>query len=86
MLIGQLPDLRETQSGKDLIAIGRTEGKIEGKTEGKIEALMQLLEIRFGAIPTTLRAQIVQIKSMSELDTLYKKAIRISSLTDFSCD
>ena len=32
MLLGQLPDLRETQSDKDLVAIGRVEGKTEGKS------------------------------------------------------
>ncbi len=32
MLIGELTDLRETQSGKELIQIGKEEGKIEGGT------------------------------------------------------
>jgi hypothetical protein len=30
MLLGQLPDIRDTQLGKDLIAIGISEGKLEG--------------------------------------------------------
>ena len=77
MLIGQLPDLRETQSGKDLIAIGRSEGKIEG--------LIELLEIRFGEIPKPLRDELLQIKSIVAVDALYKKALAISSLRDFSC-
>ena len=77
MLIGQLPDLRETQSGKDLIAIGRSEGKIEG--------LIELLEIRFGEIPKPLRNELLQIKSIVAVDALYKKALAISSLRDFSC-
>lgn len=93
MLIGQLPDLRETQSGKDLIAIGRSEGKnegklegkLEGKIEGKIEGLIELLEIRFGEIPKPLRDELLQIKSIVAVDALYKKALAISSLRDFSC-
>ena len=85
MLIGQLPDLRETQSDKDLIAIGRSEGKNEGKLEGKIEGLIELLEIRFGEIPKPLRNELLQIKSIVAVDALYKKALAISSLRDFSC-
>ena len=73
MLVGQLPDLRETQSGKDLIAIGRSEGKIEGKIEGLIEGSIQLLEIRFGEIPKPLRDELLQIKSTVAVDALYKK-------------
>jgi predicted transposase YdaD len=34
MLLGQLPDLRDTQAGKDLIAIGVQEGVKEGIKEG----------------------------------------------------
>lgn len=34
MLLGQLPDLRDTQAGKDLIAIGVQEGIKEGIKEG----------------------------------------------------
>ena len=29
MLLGKLPNLRDTQTGKDLIAIGAEEGKIQ---------------------------------------------------------
>ena len=65
MMLGQLPDLRDTQSGKDLIAIGRLEGnregKLEGKLEGKREALLELLEIRFGGLSHELREQIVRV-------------------------
>ena len=39
MLLGKLPNLRDTQTGKDLIAIGVEEGKVIGK----IQILEQLL-------------------------------------------
>jgi predicted transposase YdaD len=79
MLAGQLPDLRETQSGKDLIAIGRAEGKAEGKAEG----LLKLLEIRFGEVPGTLREGIQKIDSDQRIDSLYELALRITKLSDF---
>jgi len=41
MLLGQLPDLRGTRSGKDLIEIGRNEGLREGIREGKQEGLRE---------------------------------------------
>ncbi len=34
MLIGQLPNLRDTQSGKELIAIGKQEGREQGLEQG----------------------------------------------------
>lgn len=75
MLVGQLPDLRETQPGKDLIAIGRAEGKAEW--------LLRLLEIRFGEVPGTLREGIQKVHSDQRIDSLYELALRITKLSDF---
>jgi len=75
MLIGQLPDLRETQSGKDLIAIGKVEGKAEG--------LVKLLEVRFGKLAVNLKKQILKIESDGQLDRLYEHALSITKLADF---
>lgn len=80
MLVGQLPDLRETQSGKDLIAIG----KVEGKAEGKAEGLVMMLEIRFGQIPDSLREAIRKIESEKLIDSLYERALKVSTLSDFT--
>ena len=35
MFIQQLPELRDTRVGQELIAIGKQEGKAEGKAEGE---------------------------------------------------
>ena len=75
MLVGQLPDLRETQSGKDLIAIGKAEGKAEG--------LLRLLEIRFGEVPSTLRNEIQRIDSDERMDSLYELALKVPTLSEF---
>ena len=92
MLVGQLPDLRETQSGKDLIAIGKVEGKVEGKAEGlaegkaegKAEGLVILLGIRFGEIPTSLQDAIRKIDNEKLIDSLYERALKVSKLSDFT--
>ena len=45
MLLGKLPDIRETQTGKDLIAIGVEQGIEKGKEIGKIQILEQILDL-----------------------------------------
>lgn len=82
MMLGQLPDLRDTQSGKDLIAIGRLEGEREGKLEGKREALLEALEIRFGGVSSELREQIMKIDSIDSIDRIYKSSLTASKLSD----
>ena len=75
MLLGELPDLRETQSGKDLIQIGKEEGKIEGKIEGKREDLVRVLEKKFGKLPADTRQRIGQLDSVAKLEDLLLQAL-----------
>ena len=86
MMLGQLPDLRDTQSGKDLIAIGKLEGeregKLEGKLEGKREALLEVLEIRFGGVSSELKEQILKIDSIDSINRIYKCSLTASKLSD----
>ena len=50
-ILGELPDLRDTQTGKDLIAIGERVGMIKGERDD----LTRLLTRQFGALrPTSL--------------------------------
>ena len=44
MLIGELPDLRETQAGRDLIAIGIRQGIDIGIEKGELIGQIRLLE------------------------------------------
>jgi len=76
MLVGQLPDLRDTQSGKDLIAIGVKEG-IE---KGKRQSLVQVLESRFGPIDSALNEKVEAIKGAELLDKFFRRALSIHSL------
>ncbi len=78
MMLGQLPDLRDTQSGKDLIAIGKREGKLEGKRE----ALLEVLEIRFGEVSTELNEQILKIDSIDSIDRIYRCSLTASTLSE----
>ena len=90
MFIGELPDLRETQSGKDLIAIGKAEGKaegkIEGKAEGKIEgqqeALMLMIEKKFGTLPPELRNRVLQTTSVDKLRNLLMQLLAVDSVDE----
>ena len=80
MLVGQLPDLRETQSGKDLIAIGVQEGIEKGIEKGKRQSLVQVLESRFGPIDSALIEQVETIKGAELLDKFFRRALNINSL------
>lgn len=60
MLLGQLPDLRDPQAGKDLIAIGVKEGVQEGIKEG----------IKEGIEKGTLLGTINSCRSVLGLDSL----------------
>ncbi|HBJ34935.1 MAG TPA: hypothetical protein DDZ51_09270 [Planctomycetaceae bacterium] len=80
MLKGQLPDLRETQSGKDLIAIGVKEGIDKGIEEGKREALIELLEARFGPLDANLIEKLQSLAGLEVLAKHYTKALKVKSL------
>jgi predicted transposase YdaD len=67
MLIGELPELEETQSGKDLIAIGEKRGEKRGvergKKEGKTDSILRFLDAKHGTLSKEMR------KSISALST-----------------
>ncbi len=87
MLIGALPDLTETQSGKDLIAIGvqqgKAEGLVEGKSEGKRDSLLMILQVRFGGVPETIHESVMAIGSTEHLGELIQQALQIESISEF---
>ncbi|MDA1016584.1 MAG: hypothetical protein O3A00_19275 [Planctomycetota bacterium] len=64
MLLGELPDLRETQSGKDLIQIGRV--------EGVRDALLMLIG-RKQQIDGSLRKRIESTNSVEELNEMLER-------------
>ncbi len=80
MLVGALPELRETQSGKDLIAIGKLEGKLEGKAEGKADSLLLLVEAKFGPQSEELRQRILSLKSIEHINHLLVQAVHVDAI------
>ncbi len=52
MLLGKLPDISETQTGKDLIAIGVEEGIEKGIEKGREIGKIQILEQILGLLET----------------------------------
>jgi len=66
MLLGQLPDLRDTQAGKDLIAIGIEKGALIGT----IVTCQSVLELE-PSIETDLQSKSIEVlaKMANELQT-----------------
>ena len=55
----------------------------EGKLEGKLEALLTALESRFGALPQSLKEDILKTTEAASLDRLFLEALGCSSLEEF---
>ena len=65
MLLGKLPDLRETQAGKDLIAIGVTEGMEKGELIGTIRTCQSLLNAPSDSEEKLLGKSIEELTSLA---------------------
>ena len=77
MLLGKLPDIRNTRSGQDLIAIGIEKGREEGIDQGKLVGQVQLLESLCHSIPTME----AQLRSMS-VEQLESRLTELRSIFD----
>ena len=64
-------------------AKGRAEGRVEGKAEGFGLALQNLLEIRFGRLPSDVSASLAGVSDMDALRELTLSAYRAASLQAF---
>lgn len=71
MLIGELPELEETQSGKDLIAIGEK------------RATVAVAEARFGKLSAQTKAQINSLGA-SNVKALLELLGRVSEMSVFT--
>lgn len=68
MILGKLPDLRDTQSGRDLIAIGVEQGIEQGIAKGSLIGAIQTCQKILGQNCYS-NADLVE-KSMEELTTM----------------
>jgi len=65
MLLGKLPDLRETQAGKDLIAIGIEQGIEQGELVGTIRTCQSLLNSACDSEEKLLMKPTAELSSMA---------------------
>ena len=76
MLLGKLPDLRETQAGKDLIAIGIEQGIEQGELIGTIRTCQSLLSGAGDSEEKLLTKSIEELSSMAtELQAKLRKRL-----------
>jgi hypothetical protein len=81
MLLGQLPPLEETQTGKDLIKIGEQRGREQGLLEGLERAILGFLTARHGIVPTDLEAKIRALP-IDKANRLVENLPRLQTLDD----
>lgn len=76
MLLGRLPDLRDTQAGKELIAIGIKEGMKEGIKEGIEEGLEK------GTLIGTIRTcrSVLGMEALEEINLIAKPIAELKEL------
>ena len=80
MFLGELPDLRDTQSGKDLINIGKEKGLIEGEIKGNQEALIRIMESKFGEVKPDIRQRIEQTTDVNKLKDLLLQLLKVDTI------
>jgi predicted transposase YdaD len=65
ILLGELPDLEETASGKDLIRIGEERGEQRGEKRGEKrgleKAILAFLVARHGTVPAAIQEKIAKL-------------------------
>jgi predicted transposase YdaD len=81
MFLGELPDLRDTRSGQDLIAIGREEGREEGLVALRATAT-RLASDRFGSESDDLLAKIQQMDSITGLGALIERILNADTASE----
>ena len=62
MMFTDLPNLEDTQSGKDLIRIGEARGEARSEARGMVRAILIFLEAKHGWISKSLRARIERLQ------------------------
>ena len=67
---------------KQLRKESRQEGRQEGLIEGMQRALLQMMSLRFGHLPQSVRRQVAQTTSVQRLEELTQRALGAKSLRD----
>jgi len=86
LLLGELPDLRETKSGRELFELGCEEGREEGRAEGTIDTMRTMLrcliETTFGSLPADVEARIRTLSALDQGSEVLKQIPKIRSLNE----
>jgi len=62
--------------------IGMMKGKKEGKIQTLQENIVEILGIRFQAVPEVIKIRVFAVNDVSDLNTLLKKAMTVSIIND----
>jgi len=62
--------------------IGMMKGKKEGKIQTLQENIVEILGIRFQAVPEVIKIRVFAVNDVSDLNTLLKKAMTVSTIND----
>ena len=77
MLLGKLPDLRETQAGKDLIAIGIEQGIEQGMEQGELIGTIRTCQsLLNGPIDSEEKLLAMSIEELSSVATELQARLR----------
>jgi len=77
ILLGELPELEETQCGKDLIQIGEA----RGEERGLAKAILCCITTRFGSIPGEMEQQIRSL-SADQAESLLQFVLECETLAE----
>jgi len=81
MLLGELPALEETQSGKDLIRIGLARGRAEGEVQMRTADIVKIINLRFATAPQSLQSRIGKL-TPEQRARLLEFVVTCQSLTE----
>jgi predicted transposase YdaD len=65
---------------------GRVEGRVEGRVRGLGESLLELLEFRFGPVPTGWQQRIEAVQDAAVLKRALRRCTVVQSLTELEAD
>jgi predicted transposase/invertase (TIGR01784 family) len=68
-------------TAEKLRAEGRAEGRVAGRVEGRAELVLKLLTLRFGSLPSPIRARI-EAASIEELDSFAERVLSARTLDE----
>jgi len=81
--LGEQQSKNLTELAKTLADRFRQEGRQEGEIHSRQQSLLELLEVRFGAIPGGLAEMLSTISDVDKLKALQKRAVTCPDLEFF---